>query len=86
MQAKLCAWWSPEQISRYLAATFGDRAQMQLCHETIYQALFAQGRGHLPGDLHDHPRTGRAVRRPHASTPNRRSKICGPGLDQRATR
>lgn len=32
--------------------------------ETIYQALYVQGRGHLRADLHQHLRTGRAVRRP----------------------
>ena len=36
--------------------------------ETIYQALCVQGRGHLRADLHQHLRTGRAVRRPRRST------------------
>jgi len=68
VQAKLCVKWSPEQISDHLARTFPDRAEMQVSPETIYQALYVQGRGHLRADLHQHLRTGRAVRRPRRST------------------
>ena len=68
VQAKLCVKWSPEQISDHLATTFPDRVEMQVCPETIYQALYVQGRGHLRADLHQHLRTGRAVRRPRRST------------------
>ncbi len=75
VQAKLCVKWSPEQISLHLAAHFPARAEMQVCHETIYQALFVQGRGHLRADLHQHLRTGRAVRRPRGSTVKRTTKI-----------
>ena len=75
VQAKLCVKWSPEQISLHLAAHFGDRAEMRVAHETIYQALFVQGRGHLRADLHQHLRTGRAVRRPHRTTAKRTTKI-----------
>ena len=39
--------------------------------ETIYQALYVQGRGALRADLHRHLRTGRAVRRPRRATANR---------------
>jgi len=75
VQAKLCVKWSPEQISLHLAEQFGDRAEMRVAHETIYQALFVQGRGHLRADLHQHLRTGRAVRRPRGSTGKRTTKI-----------
>ena len=68
VQAKLCVKWSPEHISDHLATTFPDRVEMQVCPETIYQALYVQGRGHLRADLHQHLRTGRAVRRPRRST------------------
>ncbi|TWP37252.1 IS30 family transposase [Leekyejoonella antrihumi] len=68
VQAKLCVNWSPEQIRDHLARTFPDRAEMRVCPETIYQALYVQGRGHLRADLHQHLRTGRAVRRPRRST------------------
>jgi len=68
VQAKLCMKWSPEQVSDHLARTFPDRAEMQVSPETIYQALYVQGRGHLRAELHQHLRTGRAVRRPRRST------------------
>lgn len=68
VQTKLCVKWSPEQVSDHLARTFLDRAEMRVCPETIYQALYVQGRGHLRADLHQHLRTGRAVRRPRRST------------------
>ena len=68
VQTKLCVKWSPEQISDHLGRTFGDRAEMQVSPETIYQALYVQGRGHLRAELHQHLRTWRAVRRPRRST------------------
>jgi len=68
VQEKLCVKWSPEQISNHLRAAFPNRAEMQVSPETIYQALYVQGRGHLRADLHQHLRTGRAVRRPRRST------------------
>jgi transposase len=74
VQAKLCLKWSPEQISLHLAEQFGDRAEMRVTHETIYQALFVQGRGHLRADLHQHLRTGRAVRRPQGPPARRRRR------------
>ena len=68
VQIKLCLKWSPEQISDHLAVTFVDRQEMRVSPETIYQALYVQGRGHLRADLHQHLRTGRAIRRPRRST------------------
>jgi transposase, IS30 family len=75
VQSKLCVKWSPEQISLHLAERFPDRAEMRVCPETIYQALYVQGRGHLRADLHRHLRTGRAVRRPRGSAATKRGKI-----------
>ena len=66
--ARLEQAWSPEQISHDLAVRFPGRAEMQVSHETIYQALYVQGRGHLRRDLTKKLRTGRAVRRPRAFT------------------
>ena len=77
VQGKLCLKWSPEQISLHLRAVYADRAEMQVSHESIYQALYVQGRGHLRADLHEHLRTGRAVRRPRGPAANRGSKIPG---------
>ena len=68
VQGKLCLKWSPEQISNHLAAAFPGRQEMTVSPETIYQALYVQGRGHLRADLHQHLRIGRAVRRPRRST------------------
>jgi len=75
VQSKLCVKWSPEQISLHLAEAFSERAEMRVCPETIYQALYVQGRGHLRADLHRHLRTGRAVRRPRGSSTTKRGKI-----------
>ena len=75
VQSRLCVKWSPEQISLHLAETFPERAEMRVCPETIYQALYVQGRGHLRADLHRHLRTGRAVRRPRGSSVTKRGKI-----------
>ncbi len=68
VQEKLCLKWSPEQISNHLSTAFPDREEMRVSPETSYQALYVQGRGHLRADLHQHLRTGRAVRRPRRST------------------
>ena len=40
VQAKLELEWSPEQISGWLRLTHPDRPSWQVCHETIYQALY----------------------------------------------
>ena len=58
----------PEQIRDELTRAFPGQAEMQVSHETIYQALYVQGRGHLRADLHKQLRTGRAVRRPRGTT------------------
>src|SRR6478609_6215789 len=56
--------WSPEQISKRLRLRFPDRPEMHVTHETIYQALYVQGRGELRRELARCLRTGRAARRP----------------------
>jgi IS30 family transposase len=53
---------SPEEIVQSLRRTFPERAEMQVCHETIYQALYVQGRGELRRELTRALRTGRAGR------------------------
>jgi IS30 family transposase len=52
---------------------------MQVSHETIYKALYVQGRGELRRELHRCLRTGRALRKPRARTaaPNRQGRIPG---------
>jgi IS30 family transposase len=63
VEVRLVRNWSPEQIRDDLARVFPDRPEMHVSHETIYQSLFVQGRGHLRADLHKHLRTGWALRR-----------------------
>ena len=57
------AWWSPQEISARLRIEFAGDPMMQVSHETIYQALFVQGRGELRRELARCLRTGRAKRR-----------------------
>jgi IS30 family transposase len=63
--AWLQEWWSPVQISRRLRIEFPGDPMMHVSHETIYQALYVQGRGELRRELARCLRTGRARRRPH---------------------
>ena len=75
--ARLKQKWSPEQISVMLRCQFPDRPEMQVCHETIYQSLYVQGRGALRRELAACLRTGRALRRPRRKDGERRGKIPG---------
>jgi transposase, IS30 family len=43
--------WSPQQIAARLAEEFPDRPEMRVSHETIYQAIYVQGRGELRAEL-----------------------------------
>jgi len=70
--------WSPQQISQKLAEAHREREELRVSHETIYQSLFVQGRGHLRADLHRQLRTGRAQRRPRTiAGPARRNTLPG---------
>ncbi|MPV38223.1 IS30 family transposase [Georgenia subflava] len=64
IQDKLKLRWSPEQISSRLRIDFPDDGLMRASHETIYQALYVQGRGALRRELTTCLRTGRALRKP----------------------
>ena len=64
VQARLRKKHSPEQIAGELAKIYPDRPEMQVSHETIYKALYVQGRGGLRRELHHCLRTGRALRKP----------------------
>ena len=68
VEAKLELWWSPQQISSWLASTYPHDPEMRVSHETIYLSLFVQGRGALRKELHNCLRSGRALRRPKART------------------
>ena len=69
--------WSPEQVSVWLRREFPDRPEMRVCHETIYQSIYVQGRGALRKELSACLRTGRALRRPRRKDGERRGKIPG---------
>jgi IS30 family transposase len=69
--------WSPEQISVMLRRQFPGRPEMQVSHETIYQAIYVQGRGALRRELASCLRTGRALRKPRRTAGERRGKIAG---------
>ncbi len=56
--------WSPQQIARRLRLDYPDDAEMRVSPETIYQALFVQGRGELRRELARCLRSGRTTRRP----------------------
>jgi IS30 family transposase len=63
-------WWSPVQISRRLRIEFPGDPMMHVSHETIYQALYVQGRGELRRELARCLRSGRAKRRPRGRGEN----------------
>jgi len=70
--------WSPEQISRSLRREFPDRPEMRVSHETIYQALYVQGRGELRRELTRALRTGRTYRKPQTRPDQRVSRFIEP--------
>lgn len=75
------AHWSPEEICGRLPLEFPDDDSMRLVHETIYQALFVQGRGGLNKELVKHLHTQRRRRRPHSVTARNRERG-GPIIDK----
>ena len=72
--------FSPEQIAGELRAEFPGRSELQVSHETIYQALYVQGRGALRHELTvvKALRSGRTGRVPQSKLPPRGSR---PWLD-----
>ena len=76
VQARLEQHWSPEEIAGRLRLDFPDDEQMRISHETIYRALYVQGRGGLRRELTSCLRTGRAVRKPRGRrAPGEHDKI-----------
>lgn len=65
--------WSPRLIAQALREEDPDSMMERVSHETIYQALYVQGRGALRQDLHRQLSTGRG----------RRKARTGPGGTQR---
>lgn len=77
VQDRLMDEHSPEQIAARLKADFPDDPQMRVSHETIYQSIYVQGRGVLRRELAQRLRTGRARRKPHRVSTERRGRIPG---------
>ena len=75
VQTWLLEYWSPEQIDQRLREDFPDEPEMRVSHETIYRALYVQGRGGLRRELTVCLRTGRALRKPRRQVEARRSRI-----------
>lgn len=69
--------WSPQQISAMLRIRFPDDASWWVSHESIYQAIYVQGRGTLRKELAACLRTGRAKRRPRGDSGRERGRIPG---------
>src|SRR5680860_141897 len=78
IEQRLTQRWSPQQISRWLRQAFPQRPEMQVSHETIYQALYVQGRGSLRRELRTCPRTGRALRKRRGD--HRRTRFADPPI------
>jgi IS30 family transposase len=77
VQTRLAENHSPEQIAARLREDFPDDPEMWVSTETIYQALYVQGRGALKRELTRHLRTGRVVRKPRRKVAERRARISG---------
>jgi IS30 family transposase len=63
--------YSPGQIAGRLRREHPGDKTMQVSHETIYQALFVQGKGSLRTEVAAALRCGRRHRRPRAGGPGR---------------
>jgi len=63
--------WSPGLIAHLLAVDAGADQTGRVSHETIYRALYVQGRGELRQDLARKLSTGRTQRKPRGSGDHR---------------
>jgi IS30 family transposase len=59
--------WSPKLIALVLAAAHPKGSMDRVSHETIYQCLYVQTRGHLRADLHKQLSLKRSARKPRDS-------------------
>jgi IS30 family transposase len=76
--AGLAKGWSAGQIAGRLKRDHPGCPELQVSHETIYQALFVQGKGSLRAEVDAAIRCGRARRRrPRSRAGEARGKIAG---------
>ncbi|MCP4304343.1 MAG: IS30 family transposase [bacterium] len=69
--------WAPQQIAELLRIRFPDDASWWVSHESIYQAIYVQGRGSLRKELAACLRTGRVKRRPRNTKGQEQGRIPG---------
>jgi transposase, IS30 family len=70
--------YSPAQIAGRLKRDYPGQPELQVSHETIYQALFVQGKASLRAEVATALRCGKARRRrPRARPPETRGQIPG---------
>jgi IS30 family transposase len=75
VQTRLEEFHSPVQIAERLQREYPDEPEMWVSHETIYKAIYVQGKGSLRRELHRCLRTGRALRKPQRRADERRGRI-----------
>jgi len=68
---------SPGQIAGRLKRDYPGQPELQVSHETIYQALFVQGKASLRAEVATAIRCGRARRRPRVRAAETRGQIRG---------
>ncbi|OZG51613.1 transposase [Pseudoscardovia radai] len=78
VRADLDTHWIPEQIAGRLRLEHPGDGSMNACHETIYQAIYVQGRGELRIQLKQAMRRGRTARRPRGDGQSRRPRFPEP--------
>jgi transposase, IS30 family len=78
VQERLHLRWSPEQICHALIVDHPDEAEMRVCPETIYQALYVQARGGLRREVAAALRTGRTRRKPRRDPAARTPRFTDP--------
>lgn len=66
---------SPEQIVHRLRLDYPYEKEMNVCAETIYQAMYLQARGGLKREVVKAVRNNRVTRKPHSTGEERRGRI-----------
>jgi IS30 family transposase len=78
VQVGLDQRWSPEQICHALRIDHPDEAEMRVCPETIYQAIYVQARGGLRREVATALRSGRTRRTSHRDPAARTPRFIDP--------